>query len=447
MVRTAADSILKEAHDDPNTLPPTVGDKWLSRWLIRHPQYNMKKARAIEVERRRTHNRDDLEDWYRRLQSVIAVHGILENDIWNFGETGFQIGIGKDQWIITRDHPKTYLGLNSNREYVTVVEAISAAGDLCPPFIIMPGKCIFRGWFDKASKGTHIGVSDSCYMTDSLAFQWIQGFNLYTKHRTRGDYRLLLCNGYGSHLTYEFVQYCEKHKIVLFFLPPHSSHLLQPLDIGVFHAYKHHHAEAVSNATYAGCGKFTKTDFLHALSTIRKKTFKNTTIRHAFRLAGLVPWKPAVVLANLPEIRPSTPSSTTSSEAGSSVLRYDAVQDGYGFTRRLSKFIKGSIAQGWLAAGLQRQLDEITRVQREKAERDRASRRRAPVGGVVSSTSLAHIERKEEELDALKERTRLRAKWKQVMVELVDYAIDREIIIKRQRKSRNKEETSSFPTV
>ncbi|KAI9039381.1 DNA-binding domain-containing protein [Aspergillus affinis] len=301
MVRTAADSILKEAHDDPNTLPPTVGDKWLSRWLIRHPQYNMKKARAIEVERRRTHNRDDLEDWYRRLQSVIAVHGILDNDIWNFDETGFQIGIGKDQWIITRDHTKTYLGLNSNREYVTVVEAISAAGDLCPPFIIMP------------------------------------------------------------------------------------------------------------------------------------------------------------------EIRPSTPSSTTSSEAGSSVLStpkniqrlakfatnlgYDAVQDGYGFTRRLSKFIKGSIAQGWLAAGLQRQLDEMTRVQREKAERDRASKRRAPVGGVVSSTSLAHIERKEEELDTLKERTRLRAKWKQVMVELVDYAIDRGIIIKRQRKSRNKEETSSFPTV
>jgi hypothetical protein len=45
---------------------------------------------------------------------------------------------------------------------------------------------------------------------------------------------MLLFNGHESHVTLEAVQYCEDNKIVLFCLPSHSTHILQPLDIGVF---------------------------------------------------------------------------------------------------------------------------------------------------------------------------------------------------------------------
>jgi hypothetical protein len=42
---------------------------------------------------------------------------------------------------------------------------------------------------------------------------------------------------YGSHLTYEFMRFCEKQKIIVFFLLPHTSHILQLLDVGVFNVY------------------------------------------------------------------------------------------------------------------------------------------------------------------------------------------------------------------
>lgn len=54
---------------------------------------------------------------------------------------------------------------------------------------------------------------------------------------------------YRSHMTYEFVDFCERNNIILYFLPPHRSHLLQPLDVGVFHAYKHWHSGAIKDAT------------------------------------------------------------------------------------------------------------------------------------------------------------------------------------------------------
>jgi hypothetical protein len=38
-------------------------------------------------------------------------------------------------------------------------------------------------------------------------------------------------------------------------LPPHTSHLLQPLDVRVFSVYKHWHSEAVEAATAIGVEK------------------------------------------------------------------------------------------------------------------------------------------------------------------------------------------------
>lgn len=78
---------------------------------------------------------------------------MVSEDIWNFDETGFQIGVGKDQWIVTRDRDKKrYTGSNTNREHVTVVEAINPAGSFIPPFIVMPGRCHLAGWFDFTEK-------------------------------------------------------------------------------------------------------------------------------------------------------------------------------------------------------------------------------------------------------------------------------------------------------
>jgi len=45
---------------------------------------------------------------------------------------------------------------------------------------------------------------------------------------------LLLFDGHRSHLTFEFVGFALQHPIRLLVFPPHSTHLLQPLDVGIF---------------------------------------------------------------------------------------------------------------------------------------------------------------------------------------------------------------------
>lgn len=59
-------------------------------------------------------------------------------------------------------------------------------------------------------------------------------------------------DGHGSHHTYEFLKFCEDHKIKAVGMPPHTTHLLQTLDAYVFQPLKNWHSEAVNEAVQNG---------------------------------------------------------------------------------------------------------------------------------------------------------------------------------------------------
>jgi hypothetical protein len=114
-------------------------------------------------------------------------------------------------------------------------------------------------------------------------------------------------DGHGSHLTIEFVEYCDKTWIVPFLLPLHATHLLQPLDIGVFQSYKHYHQELLEKNVSIGGIDFDKSEFLLILQEMRKLTFKSRFLRSAWAKAGLFPFNPSIVLDQLAVFNPPIP--------------------------------------------------------------------------------------------------------------------------------------------
>lgn len=92
-------------------------------------------------------------------------------------------------------------------------------------------------------------------------------------------------------MTSEIMDFYEK-EIIVFFLILYTSHLVQQLDVGVFHTYKHWHSELALEAAHAGCGPTTKNDFLGALKNIRDRTFKRRKIIHGFWDSDIWPFNP-----------------------------------------------------------------------------------------------------------------------------------------------------------
>lgn len=76
-------------------------------------------------------------------------------------------------------------------------------------------------------------------MSDEIGLRWLQKlFIPSTCARMQGRYRLLIFDGHGSHLVPKFDEICAAINIITTFMPAHSSHLLQPLEIGCFAVLK-----------------------------------------------------------------------------------------------------------------------------------------------------------------------------------------------------------------
>ena len=70
-------------------------------------------------------------------------------------------------------------------------------------------------------------------------------------------------DNHSSHLTYNFIEYCKQHNILLYTLPPHTSYILQPLDGNPFQQYKYFHGKTVNEAARYKYEDFGKHEFQH----------------------------------------------------------------------------------------------------------------------------------------------------------------------------------------
>jgi hypothetical protein len=118
-----------------------------------------------------------------------------------------------------------------------------------------------------------------------------------------GRYRLLLFDGYSSHLTFQFLEYCNKKKIIPFCFSPYTTHLLQPLDGKPFQQYKHWFYKKNNKIAMWGGVTANKRDFLCGIKAVRDQALKPKTIRHAFAERGIYPIKASLILEPLEKRR------------------------------------------------------------------------------------------------------------------------------------------------
>ena len=98
-------------------------------------------------------------------------------------------------------------------------------------------------------------------------------------------------------------------------MPAHTSHLLQPLDVGCFSPLKAAYGRQVQELARQSVFHINKLDFLQIYPGIREAVFSKQNIQAGFRAAGLVPACPERVLSSLTVVRtPSPPGASADAE-------------------------------------------------------------------------------------------------------------------------------------
>jgi hypothetical protein len=171
-----------------------------------------------------------------------------------------------------------------NREWVTVIQGINATGWPIPPYIIFKARHHQSSWYkdDNLPQDWVIAISENGWTTNELGFDWLKHFNRHTKTRTVSTYRMLIIDGHESHNSAEFTQYCKDHKIIPVCMPPHSSHLLQPLDVGCFAPLKKAYGDEVNKLMRNRINHVTKQEFLPCFKAAYKKAITPSNIQGGF---------------------------------------------------------------------------------------------------------------------------------------------------------------------
>jgi hypothetical protein len=99
-------------------------------------------------------------------------------------------------------------------------------------------------------------------------------------------------DGHSSHVNLEFVEFCWLHKIIPICLLPHSTHLLQPLDLVIFSVLKRLYSAKVDEYASNGITGINKEYFLKIIGEIQPQVYTTELINSAFEAAGLLPLNP-----------------------------------------------------------------------------------------------------------------------------------------------------------
>jgi hypothetical protein len=247
-----------------------------------------------------------------QLREKIEKYHIPFTNIYNVDEKGFLIGLSRSmKRIVSIEALKSKRLLGSSqdgsREFITLIASISAAPGHLPPALIYQGHShdLQDTWlddFDHSTEEAFFASSEKGWSSDLLGLQWLKHvFDRYTKNAASRGRRLLILDGHNSHINMAFIDYADHNRIILAILPPHSTHRLQPLDIGLFSPLATYYSQEIDRLLTESQGlvSMTKRDFWRLFRAAWERAFTKENIASAFATAGIEPFNPSRVLATI----------------------------------------------------------------------------------------------------------------------------------------------------
>ena len=267
--------------------------RWFQQWLKATPELHIIKTKPITSHRVDMHTEENLRDWFEKeYRQALEFTGIKSGKyIYNMDEKGARIACpAGEEVVVLIGIKEMYVGVPENRLSLTIIECISADGRVIPPIVIVPGVSIMVRWFHENMTGLEvITVSPTGYTNEGICMLWLDHFIKHSDSGPNRPWQILLIDGAICHNAPDFILKAKMNRIWVVKFPSHQTHLIQPLDVGCFRAWKQYQQSTLMNAIRSFEPEYNVQSFLRDLPKIREKTFTVRTIKHSFQNAGIWP--------------------------------------------------------------------------------------------------------------------------------------------------------------
>ncbi|XP_056023023.1 uncharacterized protein LOC125660656 [Ostrea edulis] len=211
--------------------------KWYYNFMKRWPELHAVKPSGLSELRAKAASPECIKKYFEELETIIDRHGLRDKPqhIFNADEKGINTGGSKPPNIISAKGMPAQIVTSERPQTITVLGCGNALGSSIPPYLMFPGKRVLPELFDGDTTGRDGSMSDTGYSNTDIFNSYIKNhFTKYVQSRNPEQPILLLYDGHRSHTSLSLIQWPRENNIILFVLPPHTSHLLQPMDVGCF---------------------------------------------------------------------------------------------------------------------------------------------------------------------------------------------------------------------
>ena len=175
-----------------------------------------------------------INNYYDLLESTLSKFHLHKkpSQIFNIDESGFPLNPKPPKTLCCRGTKTPSVFTSTDRSQITVVGCVSASGHAIPPMVIWDRKTLSPDLANGEVPGTIYGLSDKGWIDMELFDTWFKRH--FLRHAPAARPLLLLMDGHSSHYCLDTIHLAAQDEVVIFVLPPNTTHLSQPLDKGVF---------------------------------------------------------------------------------------------------------------------------------------------------------------------------------------------------------------------
>lgn len=263
---------------------------WWNKFICRHPVLSERTPASLSIARAKASSRECLDAYFDRLEEILQDTGLCENPslLFNMDETGFAFDSTPSKTVDVRGTKNVLSVCSGSKSQITVLACVSATGQVLPPMIIWSKKTMAPDMATGELPGTIYGFSDNGWTNSHLFHKWFERIFLRYVPATRPI--LLLVDGHSSHYCPDTLALAAENGIIIFALPPNTTHLTQPLDKGVFGPFKTHWSRICHDFTITHPGqKVSEYNFCQLFSKAWLESMSIGTIVGGFQTTGIHP--------------------------------------------------------------------------------------------------------------------------------------------------------------
>ena len=238
-----------------------------------------------------------INNYYNLLELTLSENDLLDKpaQIFNIDETGMSLDPSPPSVIARRGQKHPSAVGSGDKTQITVLSSCSAAGYALPPFVIFDRKSLKLELTVGEVPGTVYGLSSKGWIDGELFELWFTHHFLAYAPPVRP--LLFLMDGHSSHFQPDVINRAAAEGVIMFCLPPHTTHLTQSLDKGCFGPLKAHWREECWAYSTANPGRIiTRYQFSQLFGKAWVKGMSMQNIIAGFRITGVYPFDRYVLL-------------------------------------------------------------------------------------------------------------------------------------------------------